>query len=199
MVVTLIGVEGGAPTENPFDPFRQDGFEPLLLPDDVAQLVVVDELRIPKDHRGEAEFALHELPVHPDLFDELLPADIVVIRTGKGEGVVVGLAEELDAPTLGQSAERIEDLRGVEAELLDSRPGDREGHPKLPLVLIDKFQEELVRGQVTLLGHLLHDLGVQVFVEVIGIGADVQNPVRLQAEGLMNLEIEDDLQHDNSL
>ena len=199
MVVALVGVEGRTPAEDPFDPFRQDRLEPLLLPDHVAQLVVVDELRISKDHRGEAELALHELPVHSDLFDELLPADIVVIRAGEGEGVVVGLAEKLDAPALGQQAERIEHFRGVEAELLDSRPGDREGHPELPLVLVDQFQEEFVRGQVTLLGHLLHDLGVQVFIEVIGVGANVQNSVRLQAEGLMNLEIEDDLQHDNSL
>jgi hypothetical protein len=125
--------------------------------------------------------------VQLDLGAEFFP------RVQERQGVVVSLVEEFNAAAVGQLAEAVEDLRRVLSELLQRHAGDRIRDAKPPLVLLDGLQHHAVGRQVALVGHLTHDLGVLVVVEVVAIG--VENAVSAQSEGLVHLEVKTNRSH----
>ena len=61
-------------------------------------------------------------------------------------------------------------------------------------MLLDRFQQHLVGGEITLAGDLAQNLGVFVIVEVMPVG--VEDAVTTQPERLMNLKINADRSHE---
>ena len=86
-----------------------------------GQLVAVDQFGVSEDGGGLADEVLYEFGVQVDLVFKLVAA------VEKGEAVVVGLAEELDAPGLGQRLQHVDDFGAVLLELLDDGAGYGDG------------------------------------------------------------------------
>lgn len=63
---------------------------------------------------------------------------------------------------------------------------------------LDLVEQQRVHGAVALLGHAAQDTGVLLVVEVVVTVADVEERVASEPEGLMDLEVEDDVGHDRS-
>ena len=147
-------------------------------------MVGVDELGVAEDLGGLTEVLLDQVSVHVDLVIEL------VLGVEEREGVVVGLGDELAATGLGELDEEIEDIGGELLPLLDDGAGDGVGDAEVALVSFDEIKHELGGRSVALVGDLLGDLAVGVFVEVEGVR--VEDRVGLEPVGLMDLKIEDD-------
>ena len=57
-------------------------------------------------------------------------------------------------------------------QLIEDRPGKREGDPESALVPTDQVQEQRCGRSVALVCHLFQDLAIGIVVEVEGIGAE---------------------------
>ena len=151
-----------------------------------ADAVGVDELGVAEGLRRHAEILLHRRLVLEHLVLELLLG-------GQGrQRVVVGLAEEFHAAGVGQLAEALDHLGGIAVELLQGGAGDGEGQLELALVLLDSLEQQLVHRQIALLGDALEDRPVGEIVIVMGVLADIEETVKAETGGLMDLEVQAD-------
>lgn len=149
-----------------------------------GEFVGVDEFSISEHGWGLSEVFLDELGVHVHLVGELfLGVDVA-------EGVVVGLGDELAASGLGELDEEVEDIGAELFPLVDDGPGDRVGEAEVALVFFHEVEHEFGGGAIALVGDLVADLAVGVFVEVEGVG--VEDGVWLEAVRLVDLEVEVD-------
>jgi hypothetical protein len=128
--------------------------------------------------------------VHADLLAELLPG------VDETERVVVGLADELAAPGLGELLEEVDDVGGELLELVEDGPRDGVADAEVAIVPADEIEDLLRGGAVALVRHLLADLPVGLLVKVEGVG--VEDGVPLEAVRLVDLEVEDDRRHGDS-
>jgi len=124
---------------------------------------------------------LDEVGVKADLLGKLLAG------VEEGQGMVVGFGEELDGAGIGQGMKSAHDLRGVSFELLDEHSGAGIGELETSGVFVDELENELIGGQIALLGHLVDNLLIVIFVEIIGVG--IKNGVSSKAIGLVDLKI----------
>ena len=106
--------------------------------------------------------------------------------------MIESLGEELNAASGGKSLEAVDYLGGKPLELLQGAAGDGVSDLELALVCVDKFQHELVHGEVALLGHAAQDGAVGKVVVIVGIFADIKESVQAKPCGLMDLEIQAD-------
>jgi hypothetical protein len=63
---------------------------------------------------------------------------------------------------------------------------------------LDELQEELVGREVAFPGHLFHDRPVEALVEVVVPEPDIQDRVGPEPKGLVDLEVEDDMEHQST-
>ena len=149
-----------------------------------GEFVGVDQLGVSEHGWRLSEVFFDELGVHVDLVGELfLGVDVA-------EGVEVGLGDELAAACFSKLDEEVEDIGAELFPLVDDGSGDRVGEAEVSLVSFDEVEHELGGGAVALVGDLVADLAVGVFVEVEGVG--VEDGVWLKAVGLVDLEVEVD-------
>ena len=151
-----------------------------------ANGVGVDELGVAEGGRGDTEQVLDGLLVLHHLVGEL------GLGGEGGQGMVIRLAEELDAARRGQGAEAVDHVRGEALELLQGGTGDGERHLELALVRLDQLQELGVHRQIALLGDAAEDGPVGEVVIVVGVLADIEESVEPETGGLMDLEIQAD-------
>ncbi len=88
-----------AEPENMVRTLRNNSVEASHRLDEQAEIVVIDQLCVPKDQGCPAEQPLDDLHVLVDLLDELLP------RVQKTQAVIVRLREELHASRIRQGME----------------------------------------------------------------------------------------------
>ena len=183
-VVNGIGIDviGRFPSQNMLGALGQYGLEPQLR-HHRADLVGVDELGVAERGGFLAELLLNHGGVQFHLLHEIL------LRRERSERVRIGLGQKLHASRLGQSAERVEHLGSVGAELLHGRARYRERAAERPLVLLDELQQERIHRQITLARHLLHDRAIGEIVQIVVILADVEESVNLQTPRLVHLKI----------
>ena len=154
------------------------------LGDVLGEFVVVDELGVAEEGGCLAEEVLDLPGVHVNLAVEL------VAGVDEGEGVVVGLADELAAAGVGELFEEVDDIGAPGLELVEADAGDGVGDAEVALVAFDEVEDEGGRGAVALVGDLVGDGLVFEVVEVEGVG--VEDGVASEAVGLVDLEVEAD-------
>lgn len=149
-----------------------------------GEFVGVDQLGVSEHGWRLSEVFFDELGVHVHLVGELfLGVDVA-------EGVEVGLGDELAASCFSKLDEEVEDIGAELFPLVDDGSGDRVGEAEVSLVSFDEVEHELGGWAVALVGDLVADFAVGVFVEVEGVG--VEDGVWLEAVWLVDLEVEVD-------
>ena len=152
-----------------------------------GEIVVVDKLGVAEDLRVQVEKAVDGLAVEVHLGAKFIG------RIEGGEGVVVGLREELDIAGGGEPLEERQDVGGVAFELFEGGAGDGEGDAELARVALDELKEEGGGGTITSIGDAREDAGVGFLVEVGG--GRVEDAVTPETVGLMDLKVETDGAH----
>ena len=177
-----------APLQHPIRSFHEHASESHR-GDDRRDGIAVDELGVAEDLRADAELVLEDPGVQLDLRTKLLGID------QRAQGVVVGLAEQLDATSRHQFSEGVERLRGVRGELLDEHAGEAQRDAEPAVRAADKIGEKAARRDVALRRDTLDDAPVCGIVEIVVATADVEDPEATQPVGLMNLTIDRYVRH----
>ena len=107
--------------------------------------------------------------------------------------MVVRLREKGDLAGPTERAETVEDVGGREPRLLDERTGDGQAEPELRSGF-DQAEEPVQRGSVGTLGDPLEDREIAVDIEVRPTRAEVEVAEPREPPGLVQMQIEDDLQ-----
>ena len=109
--------------------------------------------------------------------------------------MLAGLAQELDVAALGECDERIEGFRHPLAQLSDDCAGQRERTTKLAVGALNGIEQHLVHRDVTALRNTLGDQLVERRIPVVETTRLVSRQEFLQPVRLMNLKVEDDIDH----
>ena len=152
-----------------------------------GEVVRVGELGHSEHLRLGAELLLEHLPMHRHLFAQLGR------RNQEREGMVVGLREQGNPTRPVQGPQPVDHIGGRQSSLLEERPGQGETEPELGEV-IERSVEPVERGPVRALGDPLEDGEVTVDVKIRTPRAQVEEPEPTESPGLMEMEVEHDLQ-----
>ena len=107
--------------------------------------------------------------------------------------MIVRLGDEGDSAALPERADPVDDIRCGETRLLEERPRDRETESELGK-LVEGAAEPVEGRAVRPLGDALEDRKVPVDVKVRPPRPQVQEAKTSEPPGLMEVEIENDLQ-----
>jgi hypothetical protein len=188
-----VGVVGGAEAEDAVDTFAEDAGEAagsvwvFHVGDEVGEFVVVDEFGVAEDAGCDPEELFDLGRVHVDLLDKL------TLGINEGEGVAVGLADELAAAGVGELLEEVDDIGAELLKLFEGDAGDGVGDAEVALVAFDQVEDQFGCWAIALVGDLAGDLAVFEVVEVEMVG--IKDRIAAEAEGLVDLKVKDDTCH----
>lgn len=114
-------------------------------------------------------------------------------RDEERERMVVRLGEQRDATGPVQRPQSVDDVGGGEASLLEKRSGDRKAESELGK-LVEGAMKPVEGRSVRSLGDSPEDREVSVNVKVGPAGTEVEEPESSETPGLVEMEIENDLQ-----
>ena len=106
------------------------------------------------------------------------------------ERVIISLSEEFDAARRRKAAEAVDHFRGIAVELLEGGSGDGECYLESALALLDGLKQELVHGEIALLGYPFEDGPVGEIVIIMRVLADIEEPVKSESCRLVYLEVQ---------
>src|SRR3989344_115008 len=107
----------------------------------LCQIVIKDELSVPKNLRRHAKERAHLIAMELYLLSKFLA------RVEEGERVVVSLGEELHSSSIHKTLEGVHDVEAKALHLLHKDPRKRVAHAELR-VLGKQREHHLVGGQV---------------------------------------------------
>ncbi len=106
--------------------------------DEAGEVVVINHLRVAESPGGLPEKAADPVAVPDHLIFEL------ALGEQEGQGMVVGLVDELHAAGLRQGDKALQDVRPVHLQLVQQYARDRIGYPEIALNF-------LIRSSITVL------------------------------------------------
>ena len=176
-----VHVIGIAPAQDLLGTFGQHGLEAHVI-DRRADGVGIDHFRIAESDRLDAEQLL-EL-VH--LLEHL------VLELGLGghgsQGMVIGLAEELDLAGVRESLETLDDFGGIALEEFERGTRNGEGELERAFVGLQQVEQDGIHREIALLNGPPDDIPVGKVIVVVGIFPDVEKTVLTQPGRLMYRE-----------
>ena len=180
---------GAPPAEDLFGPLGEDRLVAHLF-HRRREGVAVDQLRVAEGPALLPEEGTDPLPVAEDLLPEL-PR-----REEEGEGVAVGLVEELDASRSGQALKALQDIRPVPFQSGRGATPEREkATRKAPPYSSNQLKQKGAGGEIAFLRDAVQDPAVLRLVFVVMELAHVEEGVSPQTAGLVDLKVEADARH----
>ena len=183
--INIIGTS--AITQQAINPFTTDPTETSVRLQPLCEAVVIGQLGVAKDRRGDPKCGLHQSKVPINLGLEL------VLVVEERQRMVTRLSQKVTRSSLGQLSPKINQIGGPTRKLLQSGPGDRERDPETAFVSADQIQQQSGCRAVALVSNLMQNGLIRIIVEVERVvGEDRVIP---QAERLVHLKIEADGNH----